>query len=113
MLTFTILLLGVARCPGLPEYQALPPVTEVRARKAGKSVEPSSLGAQLPAAGRSARSVGRIALVTAHASRVLKITHPYVSDSGRWEATWTGGGSAMADSEDELLATVAAHLGLP
>ena len=76
-------------------------------------MEPSPPAAQLPAAGRPARSVGRIALVTAHASRVLKITHPYVSDSGRWEATWTGGGSAMADTEDELLAAVAARLGPP
>ena len=76
-------------------------------------MEPSPPGAQLPAVGRPARSVGRIALVTAHASRVLKITHPYVSDSGRWEATWTGGGSAVADTEDELLATVAARLGPP
>jgi hypothetical protein len=75
-------------------------------------MEPSPPGVQIPGAG-PARSVGRIALVTAHAGRVLKITHPYVSDSGRWEATWTGGGSAMADTEDELLAAVAAHLGLP
>jgi hypothetical protein len=50
-------------------------------------------------------------LVAAHAARVLKITHPYVSDSGRWEAGWTGGGSATADTEDELLADVAARLG--
>ena len=76
-------------------------------------MEPSPPGAQLPAATRPARSVGRIALVAAHAGRVLKITHPYVSDSGRWEATWTGGGSAVADTEDELLAAVASHLGLP
>jgi hypothetical protein len=76
-------------------------------------MEPSPSGMQLPAVGRPARSVGRIALVTAHAGRVLKITHPYVSDSGRWEATWTGGGSAVADTEDELLADVAARLGLP
>jgi hypothetical protein len=55
----------------------------------------------------------RIALVTAHADRVLKITHPYVSDSGRWEATWTGGGSAVADSEHELLHDIAARLGQP
>jgi hypothetical protein len=56
-------------------------------------------------------AASRIALVAAHAARVLKITHPYVSDSGRWEATWTGGGSAVADTEDELLADVAAQLG--
>jgi len=55
----------------------------------------------------------RIALVGAHAARVLKITHPYVSDSGRWEATWTGGGSAIADTENELLADIAARLGRP
>ena len=56
---------------------------------------------------------GRIALVAAHAARVLKISHPYVSDSGRWEATWTGGGCAVADTEDELLAAVAGRLGPP
>jgi len=76
-------------------------------------MEPSQPGVQLPAPGRPVRSVGRIALVTAHAGRVLKITHPYVSDSGRWEATWTGGGSAVADTEDELLAAVADRLGPP
>ncbi len=76
-------------------------------------MERSSPAVRLSAAGRTARSVGRIALVTAHAGRVLKITHPYVSDSGRWEATWTGGGSAVADTEDELLADVAARLGPP
>jgi hypothetical protein len=76
-------------------------------------MEPSPPAAQLPTATRPARLVGRIALVAAHAGRVLKITHPYVSDSGRWEATWTEGGSAVADTEDELLAAVAARLGLP
>jgi hypothetical protein len=45
------------------------------------------------------------------AARVLKITHPYVSDSGRWEASWTDGGSAVADTEDALLADVTARLG--
>jgi hypothetical protein len=76
-------------------------------------MEPSPPAAQLPVPGRPARALGRIALVAAHASRVLKITHPFVSDSGRWEATWTGGGSAVADTEDELLAAVAARLGPP
>ncbi len=66
---------------------------------------------QLLALDRPASARTRIALVAAHAARVLKITHPYVSDSGRWEATWTGGGSAVADTEDELLADVAARLG--
>jgi hypothetical protein len=76
------------------------------------SMEPSSPGVpQLPPLDRLATAAGRIALVAAHAARVLKITHPLVSDSGRWEATWTGGGSAVADSEDELLADVAARLG--
>ena len=75
-------------------------------------MEPSSPGARrLTALGRSTSAASRIALVGAHAARVLKITHPYVSDSGRWEATWTGGGSAAADTEDELLADVAARLG--
>jgi hypothetical protein len=63
--------------------------------------------------GRPDTAAGRIALVAAHAARVLKITHPYVSDSGRWEATWTGGGSAVADTEDELLAHVTERLGPP
>jgi hypothetical protein len=76
------------------------------------SMEPSSPGApQLRALDRSSSAASRIALVAVHAARVLKITHPYVSDSGRWEATWTGGGSAVADTEDELLADVAARLG--
>lgn len=66
-----------------------------------------------PAHGRPDTAAGRIALVAAHAARVLKITHPYVSDSGRWEATWTGGGSAVADTEDELLAHVTERLGPP
>jgi hypothetical protein len=66
---------------------------------------------QLLALDRSSLAASRIALVVTHAARVLKITHPYVSDSGRWEATWTGGGSAVADTEDELLADVAARLG--
>lgn len=75
-------------------------------------MEPSSPGArQLLALGRSASEACRIALVAAYAARVLKITHPYVSDSGRWEASWTGGGSAVADTEDELLADVTARLG--
>jgi hypothetical protein len=76
------------------------------------SMEPPSPGVrQLPAVVRSSSAASRIALVASHAARVLKITHPYVSDSGRWEATWTGGGSASADTEDELLANVAARLG--
>jgi hypothetical protein len=76
------------------------------------SMEPSSPGVrQLLALDRCSSAASRIALVAKHAARVLKITHPYVSDSGRWEATWTGGGSAVADTEDELLADVAARLG--
>jgi hypothetical protein len=76
------------------------------------SMEPSSPGVRrLTALDRSSSAASRIALVAAHAARVLKITHPFVSDSGRWEATWTGGGSAAADTEDELLADVAARLG--
>jgi hypothetical protein len=75
-------------------------------------MEPSPRGLrQLLELDRSTCAGSRIALVAAHAARVLKITHPYVSDSGRWEATWTGGGSAVADTEDELLADVAARLG--
>lgn len=75
-------------------------------------MEPSSRGVQrLLAPDRPSPAASRIALVAAHAARVLKITHPYVSDSGRWEATWTGGGWAVADTEDELLEDVAARLG--
>ncbi len=75
-------------------------------------MEPSSPGVrQLLALDRTSAAASRIALVATHAARVLKITHPYVSDSGRWEATWTGGGAAVADTEDELLADVAARLG--
>jgi hypothetical protein len=78
------------------------------------SMEASSPGVrELPAPARPGWAARRIALVAAHAARVLKITHPYVSDSGRWEATWTDGGSAVADTEDELLADVAARLGPP
>ncbi|MGH3250909.1 MAG: hypothetical protein ACRDOI_32535 [Trebonia sp.] len=77
-------------------------------------MDPSTPGVrQLPALDRPSSAASRIALVAAHAARVLKITHPYVSDSGRWEATWTGGGAAMADTEDQLLADVAARLGPP
>ncbi len=77
-------------------------------------MEPSSPGLpRPPALGRPAPAARRIALVAAHAARVLKITHPYVSDSGRWEATWTGGGWAVADTEDELLTDIAARLGQP
>ena len=77
-------------------------------------MEPSSPDTRpLLALDRSSPAAARIALVAAHAARVLKITHPYVSDSGRWEATWTGGGLAVADTEDELLADVAARLGQP
>lgn len=76
-------------------------------------MEPSSPGMrQLPGLDHLAAAANRVALVAAHAARVLKITHPYVSDSGRWEATWTGG-SAVADTEEELLADVAARLGTP
>ena len=75
-------------------------------------MEPSSPGArQLLALGRSSSAACRIALVAAHAARVLKITHPHVSDSGRWEVSWTDGGSAVADTEDALLADVTARLG--
>ena len=75
-------------------------------------MEPSSPGVQqLLAFDRPAAEANRIALVAVHAARVLKITHPYVSDSGRWEATWTDGGWAVADTEDELLEDVAARLG--
>jgi hypothetical protein len=84
---------------------------EAERQTGGMSMEPSSPGVpQFPPLDRLATAAGRIALVAAHAARVLKITHPYVSDSGRWEATWTGG-SAVADTEDELLADVAARLG--
>jgi hypothetical protein len=42
--------------------------------------------------------------------RVLKFYHPYISDSGRHEATWTGG-SAVADTEAELLEKVLDAMG--
>ena len=75
-------------------------------------MEPSSPGPlQLFALDWPSSAACRIALVAVHAARVLKITHPYVSDSGRWEASWTDGGSAVADTEDELLADVTARLG--
>jgi hypothetical protein len=80
-------------------------------------MEPSSSVARHPPVpgwhGGHDCAANRIALVTAHADRVLKITHPYVSDSGRWEATWTGGGRAIADTEHELLEDIAALLGQP
>jgi len=80
----------------------------------GIGMEPSSSVARRPPVPSGPDcTASRIALVTAHAGRVLKITHPYVSDSGRWEATWTGGGSAVADTEVELLADIAARLGHP
>jgi hypothetical protein len=84
------------------------------AGREGSALEPSSSVARRPPVPSGPDcAASRIALVTAHADRVLKITHPYVSDSGRWEATWTGGGSAIADTENELLEDIAARLGQP
>jgi hypothetical protein len=83
-------------------------------RTGGIGMEPSSSVAwRPPEPGGTDCAANRIALVTAHADRVLKITHPYVSDSGRWEATWTDGGAAVADTENELLEDIAARLGQP
>ena len=47
----------------------------------------------------------RMALIRRYSNLVLKFTHPYVSDSGRYEASWIGG-DAAADTEAELLAKV-------
>ena len=111
LVAFTMIV-GGGRRLGLRGYQARVPAREAGATTEGMSMEPSSPSVrQSRTLDCPSAAASRIALVAAHAARVLKITHPYVSDSGRWEATWTGGGSASADTEDELLADVAARLG--
>jgi hypothetical protein len=48
----------------------------------------------------------RIELVRQHWDRVLKFSHPFFSESGRWEASWLPDGSAVADTEAELVEMV-------
>lgn len=52
----------------------------------------------------------RMALVRRYWHLVLKFTHPYLSDSGRYEASWISG-DAVADTETELLAKVLEAMG--
>lgn len=48
----------------------------------------------------------RMELIRQHWGRVLKFSHPFFSDSGRWEATWMPDGHAVADTEAELVEMV-------
>jgi hypothetical protein len=48
----------------------------------------------------------RMELIREHWDRVLKFSHPFFSDSGRWEASWMPEGNAVADSEKEIVEIV-------
>jgi hypothetical protein len=52
----------------------------------------------------------RMTLVRRYWHLCLKISHPFISESGRYEASWIGG-DAVADIEDELLAKVLHAMG--
>lgn len=52
----------------------------------------------------------RMTIIRRYWHLVLKFTPPYLSDSGNYEASWIGG-SAVADTEAELLAKVLAVMG--
>jgi|SRR5450756_110376 len=52
----------------------------------------------------------RMTLIRRYWHLVLKFTPPYISDSGRHEASWIGG-DAIADTEAELLAKVLDEMG--
>jgi hypothetical protein len=52
----------------------------------------------------------RMTLIRRYWHLVLKFSNPYVSDSGRHEASWIGG-NVVADTEDELLAKVLEAMG--
>jgi len=52
----------------------------------------------------------RATLAARYGHLVLKFTHAYLSDSGKHEASWTGGAVA-AGTEHELLALVRAAMG--
>lgn len=47
----------------------------------------------------------RMMLIRRYYYLTLKFSHPYVSESGRHEASWNGG-DAIADTEPELMAKV-------
>jgi hypothetical protein len=48
----------------------------------------------------------RMELIRQHLDRVLKFSHPFFSESGRWEASWMPDGNAVADTEAELVEIV-------
>jgi hypothetical protein len=48
----------------------------------------------------------RVELIRQHWDRVLKFSHPFFSESGRWEASWMPDGNAAADTEAELVEMV-------
>jgi hypothetical protein len=52
----------------------------------------------------------RMTLIRRYWHLVLKFSHPYVSDSGRHEASWVGG-NAVAETEAELLTKVLEAMG--
>jgi hypothetical protein len=45
----------------------------------------------------------RMMLIRRYWYLTLKFSHPYISESGRWEASWNGG-NTEADTQHELLA---------
>jgi hypothetical protein len=47
----------------------------------------------------------RMGLIRKYWYLTLKFSHPFISESGRWEATWNGG-EAAEDTEDALLRKV-------
>jgi hypothetical protein len=47
----------------------------------------------------------RMMLIRRYWHLALKFWHPYISDSGRHEASWIGG-DAIADTEEELIGKV-------
>jgi hypothetical protein len=52
----------------------------------------------------------RMTLIRRYWHLVLKFSSPFMSDSGRYEASWIGG-DAVADTEAELLAKVLEAMG--
>ena len=48
----------------------------------------------------------RMMLIRRYWYLTLKFSHPFISDSGHWEASWNGGGNVEAVTEAELLEKV-------
>jgi hypothetical protein len=65
---------------------------------------------QLPQLDPSSPNALRMRLLLNYRHLVLKFSPPYISESGRHEATWIGA-DAVADTEDALLAKVLEAMG--